>query len=107
MISLPELLTVTLAAGTQPLAWSASVLAYRPFIDPIDELIDAHRLWFLLLIPLALLVSMAYKAVRIPTMQDFWRQVAVMTVQIVVAIIGLGAASFIVIQFIVPRIVPH
>jgi hypothetical protein len=82
------------------------VLAYRPFIDPIDELFDAHRWWFFFLIPMAFLISLAYKAVRVSDFQGFWRSVVVMAVQVVVAIIALGAASFLVIQFLIPRILP-
>lgn len=80
----------------------AALLAYRPFVDPID----AHRLWFLLLIPLALGVSITYKAVRVADMRTYWRQVVLMTVQIVVGIIALGAASFLVIQHLLPAVVP-
>ena len=42
-----------------PLA--ALFLAYRPFIDPLD----LQRGWFILLLPLALGVSITYKAVRV------------------------------------------
>jgi len=77
-------------------------LAYRPFVDPID----AHRLWFLLLIPLALGVSITYKAVRTVDMRTYWRQVALMTLQIVFGIIALGAASYLVIQHLLPAVVP-
>ena len=82
------------------------ILAYRPFIDPIDELFDAHRWWFFFLLPMAFLISLAYKAVRVADFRDYWRLVLGMTVQIVVAIIALGAASFLVIEFLIPRIVP-
>jgi hypothetical protein len=81
---------------------SLLTLAYRPFIDPID----AHRLWFLLLIPLALGVSVAYKAVRVEDLRTYWRQVITMTMQIVVGIIALGAASYLIIQHILPAVVP-
>jgi hypothetical protein len=79
------------------------LLAYTPFIDPID----AHRWWYVLLIPMALGVAIAYKAVRVADLKDFPRQVAIMTVQIVVAMIALGAASYVFVQFIAPMIVPR
>jgi hypothetical protein len=78
-----------------------SFLAYVPFIDPIDA-ISADRLWYLFLIPMALGVSIAYKAVRIPDLKDMPRQVGIMTVQIVVTMIALGAASYLFVQHIVP-----
>jgi hypothetical protein len=77
-------------------------LAYTPFIDPIN----AHRWWYLLLIPMALGISVAYKAVRIADLKDFPRQVIIMTVQIVIAMIALGAGAFVFVQFVAPRIVP-
>lgn len=91
-----------LAPTAAPSTIPGAVLAYTPFIDPID----AHRLWFLLLIPLALGVSMAYKAVRVDDLSRYWREVLVLTVKIVLGIIALGAASFVVIQFLLPAVVP-
>ena len=79
-----------------------NLLAYTPFIDPIN----AHRWWYLLLIPMALGISVAYKAVRIPELKDLPRQVIIMTVQIVIAMIALGAGAFVFVQYIAPRIVP-
>lgn len=73
-------------------------LAWTPFLEPID----LHQLWWLTLIPLALFVSMAYKAVRLPDLDEYWRAVAIMTTQIVLAMIALAAALHILIEFIVP-----
>lgn len=70
------------------------VLAWRPFIDPLN----LHDLWWLLLVPLALGISLAYKAVRVRDMRDLWRQVLMMTVQIVVAMVLLAVASYLFIE---------
>jgi hypothetical protein len=78
------------------------VLAYTPFVDPIN----VHRWWYLLLVPMALGISVAYKAIRIPDLRNFPREVAVMTVQIVIAMMALGAASYFFVQYVVPMIVP-
>jgi len=78
-----------------------SLLAYTPLIDPID----LHKHWYLLLIPMALGIALAYKAVRVDDLRDYPRQVAVMTVQVVVAMISLGAASYFFVQYLVPLIV--
>lgn len=78
------------------------LIAWRPFIDPID----AHEWWFLLLIPLSVFIAIAYKAVRAPDMDKYWREVAVMTVQIVASMILLGIASYIFLQIVVPVIAP-
>lgn len=102
MLHIPALPQATPAGLDLPSPAMFLTLAYRPFIDPID----AHRLWFLLLIPLALGVSIVYKAVRTDDLRTYWRQVLVMTVQIVVGIIALGAASYLIIQHLLPAIVP-
>lgn len=80
----------------------AQTLPWRPFLDPLE----LHSLWWLFLLPLALGISVAYKAVRMPTLDGYLRAVAVMTTQIVVAMILLGVASFIVIEFVLPAVVP-
>lgn len=79
-----------------------ALLAYTPFIDPIN----AHRLWYWLLIPLALGISVGYKAIRVGDMRQYPRQVAMMTIQIVGAMVLLGLASYLLIQHIIPIILP-
>lgn len=78
------------------------VLAYRPFLDPLNM----QRTWFFLLVPMTLFISIAYKAVRVEDMKGYWRQVLNMTVQLILAIIGLGAAAFLVVQYVLPMILP-
>lgn len=80
----------------------ALTLAWRPFLDPLN----LHEWWYGLLLPLALGISIAYKAVRVNDLRHYAKQVAVMTVQIVVAMIGLGIASYVLLILIVPRVVP-
>lgn len=80
----------------------APTLAWRPFLDPIN----LHDQWFLLLIPIALGVSMAYKAVRVHDLRTYPRQVIVMTVQIILAMALLGLGSYLFIQHLVPLIAP-
>jgi hypothetical protein len=77
-----------------------ALLAYTPFIDPID----VHKFWYLLLIPVSLLVAVAYKACRVESLSDFPREVAVMTVQVVVVMILLGFASFLFVEKVLPMI---
>lgn len=78
------------------------MLAWRPFIDPLD----LHGMWFLFLIPLSLGIAVVYKAVRLRSMDRYWQNVAVMTGQIIVGMIALGALSYVVIQVVVPLLVP-
>ena len=73
-------------------------LAWRPFIDPMD----AHSWWFLLIFPVAFLISVAWKAVRVDDIRGLPRAVVVMTVQVVLAMLGLGLAAYIGLVFVLP-----
>lgn len=75
-------------------------LAYIPFIDPLD----LHGVWFWLLLPLAVLIAMAYKAVRTPDMAHYWRQTALFSAQIIVGIVGLYAFCLVVLNTLLPAI---
>jgi hypothetical protein len=79
-----------------------NLLAYTPFIDPIN----VHSTWFWMLIPLSLGVSIVYKALRVGDMKQYPKQVLAMTTQIVIVMVALGIASYVLIQHVVPRILP-
>jgi hypothetical protein len=76
--------------------------AWRPFLDPLE----LHAYWWAFLFPLALLISVVYKAVRVDSMGQWVRGTVVMTVQIIVAMILLGVAAFCFLEFVLPRIAP-
>lgn len=78
-----------------------ALLAYVPFLDPISVF---HDWWFLLLIPLACGISVIYKAMRMPNLNGFWRQVAVMTTQIVIAMIAGAIVLTLFVRLIIPLI---
>jgi len=73
-------------------------IAHRFFVDPID----AHTWWWALLVPLAVFISIAYKAVRLNSMAHYWREVGIMTVQILLGLMGLGLLSLVVVEVLVP-----
>jgi len=79
-----------------------TLLAWRPILDPLP--IDS--VWYLLLLPISLGIAMAYKAVRVPEFKDYPKQVAVMAVQTVLAMVGLAVASYLVIEVALPIIAP-
>lgn len=69
-------------------------LAWRPFLDPLD----LHQWWYLLLIPVALGVSMAYKAVRVHDLKAYPWQVGMMTVQVVLGMIALAVVAHLIVE---------
>lgn len=75
-------------------------LAVRPFLDPMPF----ERYWYLLIIPMSLGIAMAYKAVRVPDMKNYWLQTLVMAAQIVLGMIALGTFTFIFVQVVLPTI---
>lgn len=84
-------------------AHSIATLAYRPFLEPLQ----IHDQWWLTIIPLAFLVAVAYKAVRVRAFDVYWKQVLMMTVQIVVAMVALAVAQHVFVEIIVPLLTPH
>jgi hypothetical protein len=78
------------------------VLGYVPFIEPLNVF---FVWWYLLLIPLSFGISVIYKAVRMPRLEGYWRQVATMTLQIVLAMIGLAICLGLFVQIVIPAMV--
>lgn len=75
------------------------MLAYIPLLHPIHAF---HTWWYLLLLPLSFGISMIYKAMRVHDLRVYWREVIVMTIQIVLAMIALAIALVVLVQVIVP-----
>ncbi len=88
----------------------ALTLAYRPFLDPLS----LGPWWWAFLLPLALLISVAYKAVRMheleavegPWLGAFARSVLVMTIQIILGIVALWIGSYLFVIKLLPVIAP-
>ncbi|MBC7834968.1 MAG: hypothetical protein H7Y88_07690 [Phycisphaerales bacterium] len=79
------------------LLYALPALAWRPFIDPIS----LHEQWWALLPLLALGISVIYKAVRLPDQalrERAAREVLIMTIQIVAAMIALALASYLLVE---------
>jgi F420-0:gamma-glutamyl ligase-like protein len=69
------------------------LLAWRPFLDPINAL---HDVWWLLLIPMAIFVAVIYKALRIPNLRRLPAEATMLTLQIILGMLGLGLAIHVV-----------
>lgn len=77
------------------------LLAYIPFIDPIHTV---HTWWWLLLVPLAFGISVIYKALRVTSFRRFWVHVIGMTIQIIIAMLGLAFALVFLVEWLIPRL---
>jgi hypothetical protein len=78
--------------------------SYIPFLYPINALHDYPHL---LLIPLAFGISVVYKALRMRRLDGYWRHVAIMTTQVVLAMVALAIGLTILVQVVVPRLPVH
>ena len=78
------------------------LLAYTPFIDPLD----AHSWWWAIVIPMTILISIAYKAVRTSDMSNYAREVVTMSAQVILGVIGLGLFFFVIVVHLIPMLAP-
>jgi hypothetical protein len=78
-----------------------ALIAYIPFVHPIAWF---HDWWYLLLVPLSFGVSVVYKALRMPRLGRFWQEVAIMTTQVVLAMIGLAICLVLLVQVLIPAL---
>jgi len=78
-----------------------ATLAFRPILDPAPI---GPTGWWLLLIPMALGVAMAYKAVRANNPRAWVSQVLVMTIQIVVGITLAAFAAHVMVEWVAPAL---
>jgi len=76
-----------------------SLFAWTPFFEPLP-FVQGSWLW--LLVPLIVGISMMYKAIRVETTDGYFRAVAVMSVQVLLAFAGLALGFFLLVQLVVP-----
>lgn len=77
-------------APPTPATAASTTHPYRPFRDPLP----LGDIWFALLIPIAILVSITYKAVRMPSLKGFWPSVLLLAVKIILGVLALAAALY-------------
>ena len=79
-------------------------LAWTPFLDPLGS----HQVWPLLLLPLVVFLTIAYKAVRVPNkggkfdLSLYAKQTLSMIIQVTIAMITLYLGVWILVDFILP-----
>ena len=64
------------------------MIGYRPFLSPLP----IWDYWYLLIVPLCFGLSVVYKAIRLPSMRQVFRQATVITFWILAA---MAAAAFV------------
>jgi hypothetical protein len=77
------------------------ILAWKPFLQPAP---NAQHWWWLLLIPMSLGVSLAYKAIRVESLDQLPRETLRMAAQIVLGMVGLAVALYVLVILILPHL---
>lgn len=75
--------------------------SWIPFVQPAP---GVSHYWWALSLPMAFLISMAWKSVRQPQLSGYWPAVGKMTAQIVLGMAGMFIALALVVRVIVPII---
>ncbi len=86
-----------------PLAflYPSPLLGWIPFLQPGGSL---GNYWWLLLFPLVLGISIAYRATHDTHLDEFWWRVVRFAVKVTVAMGSLGAAMYLFVYLIIPML---
>lgn len=76
-----------------------TLLAWMPFAQPVT---DAVHWWWALLLPFTVGVSVTWKAIRLRTLERYWREVGFMSAQLLVGMVALAAALMLLVRAVVP-----
>lgn len=84
---------------------STSLAAWTPILEPMPI---AGGQWWITILPLALGIALAYKAVRSPSLPTSWwgyfRGVGILTAQILILILSLAVGLHIVVTWAAPAL---
>lgn len=72
-----------------------SLLAYKPFVDSVQAIWpNLHAYWLFLAVPLVVGISVVYKTTKVRNLKALPRQAALMSLQILVAMILTAIGLF-------------
>ncbi|MFZ9880348.1 MAG: hypothetical protein ACO3QC_02975 [Phycisphaerales bacterium] len=76
-----------------------SLLAWTPFVQPAP---GVTSWWWLLLVPTAVGIALAYTAIRSKTVAAIPREAFVMTLQIIAAVVGIAIGLYLLVMVLLP-----
>ncbi len=79
----------------------SELLAYVPFLDPVAWV---HDWWYLLIVPMSFGIATIHKALRLDDLSRFWREVASLTIVILLYMVGLAIALVLIVQLAIPAV---
>jgi len=80
-------------------ALAINTLAWIPFVQPLPGVI---AWWWLWILPMLAGVSVTWKAIRLTSLQSYWRDVAVMFGQLLIGMIALAAGLMLLVRVVLP-----
>jgi hypothetical protein len=75
------------------------MLAWMPLVQPMP---GAMHWWWAWIVPMVLLVSVIWKAIRLSSLERYWREVAWMTGQVLLGMLALAVGLIVLVQWVVP-----
>ena len=75
------------------------LLAWMPFVQPMTM---AIHWWWVGIVPLVAAVSVTWKAIRLTSLDRYWREVGWMTGQVLLGMAALAAGLIVLVQWVVP-----
>jgi hypothetical protein len=76
-----------------------SQLAWIPFAQPMTGTIHA---WWLWIVPMVVGISITWKAIRLPSLHRYWREVGWMSGQVLLGMLALAVGLIVLVQWVVP-----
>jgi len=78
-----------------------AILAWKPFLQPAPGI---ERWWWLLILPTALGISLAYKSTRTTDLAYFPREATRMTLQVIGGVVGIAVFLYILVVLLLPHL---
>ena len=78
-----------------------ALLAWTPFVQPAP---GVTSWWWLLLLPTALGIAVAYTSIRSKTVAAIPREALVMTLQILAAVVGIAIGLYLLVIVLLPML---
>jgi hypothetical protein len=75
------------------------LLAWMPFVQPMP---GALQWWWAWVVPIVVLVSVTWKAIRLTSLERYWREVGWMSGQILLGMLALAVGLIALVQWVVP-----
>ncbi len=83
------------------IAFSTPMIGWIPFLQPAGSL---GHLWWLLMIPLILGISIAYRATHDASIEQFWQRVFLFVMKSTLAMGSLALVMYLFVYWIIPNL---